>query len=314
MQTDLFLALLDDHNPRNHPVLAALLYLYCPAAARWWTVGADPVQVFDPVWQALRDRSSGQTLSEALEAYGLQDLGAELRTFIQRVDASRRYNPGIPAPEFAATFTGWVLDKDQLHGKSDHIQNLGGKWSNLLAYAHTWAFLIPDWKNVMRFSEMPKLQPVKLSIVAPGVRKPISWPTWMWTLRSGVNIRINLGMLMTGDPNHPAQLLFTLAQQGQRPGEKPWPVEPELWALNRADGTGRSFRGRLPDQPGMGEIIADLASLAKTGPYPPLRALESPTRCRYCGFQTQCWIQLEKAPNNPPQLSSLALSHWSSPR
>ena len=50
MYTDLFLALQDPQNPRGHPVLAALLYAFCPAAARWWLAGADPEQIFDPVW------------------------------------------------------------------------------------------------------------------------------------------------------------------------------------------------------------------------------------------------------------------------
>ena len=310
MHTDLFLALLDDHNPRNHPILAALLYVYCPAAARWWLAGADPVPVFDPVWQALEDRSAEQTLSDALKSYELEGLGSEIRNFIQRVDACRRHHPGIPAPEFSATFNGWLLDKDHLHSKGSAIQNLGGKWENLLAYVHAWVFLIPDWKAAMRFSQMPELQPIKLSLIAPGIRVPVRWPVWGWLLKSGINVRITLGVLTDGDPNHPNQLLFSLVQSGQRPGEKPWPVEPELWALNRSGGTGRSFRSRLPEQPGIRETITSLADLAKTGPHPPLRALESPDRCRYCGFQAQCWVRLEKAPNNPPQLSSLALGIW----
>jgi hypothetical protein len=310
MQTDLFLTLLDDHNPRNHPILAALLYIYCPAAARWWLAGADPVPVFDPVWQALIDRATGQTLSTVLKSYGLEDLGSEIRTFIQRVDACRRHTPGIPAPECANTFNGWVLDKDQLHGKSPAIQHLGGKWEHLLVYVHTWVFLIPDWKTAMRYAQMPELQPTKLSLIAPGIRKPVQWPVWQWALKSGSNVRVNLGMLMAVDPNHPNQILFSLAQAGQRQGDKPWPVQPELWALNRMDGTGRSFRSRLPDQPGIGEIIVNLAEISKNGPYSPLRALESPTRCRFCGFKAQCWIKLEKANHNTSRLSSLALGNW----
>jgi len=310
MNTDLFLALLDDHNPRNHPILAALLYTYCPAAARWWLAGADPVPCFDPVWQAINDRTTGQTLSVALKSYDLQDLGAEIRSFIQRIDACRRHNPGMPAPECANTFNGWGLSIDQLHGKSQAIQNLGGKWEHLRAYVHTWVFLIPDWKMAMRYAQMPELQPIKLALIAPGIRKPVQWPVWQWTLKSGSNVRVNLGILVTGDPNHPNQTLFSLAQTGQKMGEKPWPVQPELWALNQVDGTGRSFRSRLPDQPDIGEIIVNLAKIAKTGPYPPLRALESPVRCRFCGFQAQCWVKLEKTPNNPPRLSSLALGNW----
>jgi hypothetical protein len=43
MYTDLFTALAERENPRGHPLLAALLYAFCPAAARWWLAGAVPV-------------------------------------------------------------------------------------------------------------------------------------------------------------------------------------------------------------------------------------------------------------------------------
>jgi hypothetical protein len=43
MYTDLFTALVDRENPRGHPLLAALLYAFCPATARWWLAGAVPV-------------------------------------------------------------------------------------------------------------------------------------------------------------------------------------------------------------------------------------------------------------------------------
>ncbi len=42
MYTDLFAALLNRENRRGHPILSALLYSFCPAAARWWIEGADP--------------------------------------------------------------------------------------------------------------------------------------------------------------------------------------------------------------------------------------------------------------------------------
>ena len=34
MHTDLFRALIDDDNPRGHPLLAGLLYAFCPAEER----------------------------------------------------------------------------------------------------------------------------------------------------------------------------------------------------------------------------------------------------------------------------------------
>ena len=62
MYTDLFLALLNRGNARGHPILSALLYAFCPAAARWWLAGAEPTIPFDPVWQSLQDLASGGTL------------------------------------------------------------------------------------------------------------------------------------------------------------------------------------------------------------------------------------------------------------
>lgn len=38
MYTDLFLALLNRHNARGHPILSALVYAFCPMAAHWWLV------------------------------------------------------------------------------------------------------------------------------------------------------------------------------------------------------------------------------------------------------------------------------------
>ena len=48
MHTDLFFSLLNRENRRGHPILAAMLYSFCPAAARWWIAGADPQPPFDP--------------------------------------------------------------------------------------------------------------------------------------------------------------------------------------------------------------------------------------------------------------------------
>ncbi|MDO9349299.1 MAG: hypothetical protein Q7T47_08430, partial [Anaerolineales bacterium] len=74
MYTDLFTVLADRENPRGHPLLATLLYAFCPAAARWWLAGAEPVIPFDPVWQALQDFTLGKTLKEVLSGYGFENL------------------------------------------------------------------------------------------------------------------------------------------------------------------------------------------------------------------------------------------------
>ena len=309
MRTALFHALLDSHNPRGHPLLAALLYLYCPAAARWWLAGADPVPVFDPLWQALVDRASGQTLGAMLQQYGLESFGEDLRKFIARVDAYRRQHPGVSAPEMSRTFVGFILDKDKAFGNFEAIQHLGGRWENLLRYAHAWAFLIPDWKHAMRFADMPTLQLIRLAVTAEKIRRPVYMPTWCWTLRHSTHRRITLGLLVPGDPHSPPQLQSALLAQGQLPGEKPWPVPPELWLLSRTHGSGSSFRGYFPEDFSLGALILDLAEMARRGPYPPTLALENPQRCQMCGFQRQCWIGMGTKGDQPGYLSQLTLNH-----
>jgi hypothetical protein len=309
MRTGLFLALLDSHNPRGHPILAALLYLYCPAAARWWIAGADPVPPFDPVWQALVDRASGKTLGAMLQQYGLESFGEDLRKFIARADAYRRQHPGVAAPEMSTTFIGFILDKDKAFGNFEAIQHLGGRWENLLRYAHAWAFLIPDWKHAMRFAEMPQIQLIRLAVTAEKIRRPIFFPTWSWTLQHSSHRRITLGLPVQREPHSPSQLQAALLAQGQPPGEKPWSLEPELWLLSRSNGAGRSFRGYFSESFSLGDLILGLSEMAKNGPYPPILALENPQRCQVCGFQSQCWVGATKDGSNPGHLSQLALSH-----
>ncbi|MBT3390124.1 MAG: hypothetical protein HN413_06905, partial [Chloroflexi bacterium] len=91
MYTDLFLALKDAQNPRGHPILAALAYVFCPAAARWWLAGADPAEPFDPVWQSLSDLAAGEeTLKDALKRYGFEGLMEQVKTYIGQVESYRR--------------------------------------------------------------------------------------------------------------------------------------------------------------------------------------------------------------------------------
>ena len=79
MYTDLFLALLNRGNARGHPILSALLYAFCPAAARWWLAGAEPTIPVDPVWPSLQDLASGGTLLDHLKRYGFSSLAGVIK-------------------------------------------------------------------------------------------------------------------------------------------------------------------------------------------------------------------------------------------
>ena len=108
MHTDLFLALANNKNARGHPILAALAYAFCPAAARWWLAGAEPQPPFDPTWQALADLSSGGTLAEHLTRYGFPNLLDEMKRYVEEVQAYRLQHK-VQAPETLPTFRGGRL-------------------------------------------------------------------------------------------------------------------------------------------------------------------------------------------------------------
>ena len=178
--TDLWLALLDKDNPRSHPLLAALLYAFCPAAARWWLAGADPAHLpFDPVWQAMKDLSGGETLKAALTRYGFEDILDEAKRYVDDVDAYRRTHPGINASETLPTFPGGRMALDRRFGLSDAIANLGKDWSNFFAYIRAWAFLCPDWEAKIQFFAAPELGHVRLALTLPGIRRPVYLPAWL---------------------------------------------------------------------------------------------------------------------------------------
>ncbi|MBU4224389.1 MAG: general stress protein, partial [Chloroflexi bacterium] len=195
--TDLWLALLDKDNPRSHPLLAALLYAFCPAAARWWLAGSDPALLpFNPVWQALKDLSSGETLKAALTRYGFEDILDEAKRYVDDVDAYRRTHPGIDAPETLPTFPGGRMSLDRRFGLTDAITNLGKDWSNFFAYIRAWAFLCPDWEAKIQFFAAPELSHVRLALTLPGIRRPAYLPAWLWTVKQGYATRLVIGLPM----------------------------------------------------------------------------------------------------------------------
>jgi hypothetical protein len=293
MYTDLFLALKYPQNPRGHPLLAALLYAFCPAAARWWLAGADPSPIFDPVWQVLTDRAGGSTLKEALSGYGFEALLADAKQYIEEVEAFRRLHPGVAAPELLPTFNGGHLELAKRFGLREAIDKLGGKWENFFAYLRAWAFLVSDWEAEVRFVGSPDLTGCQLALTIPGIRRPLHFPAWMWLERVGHGARVVIGLLVTGREQD--ELRFALARLAGPAGEKPWPAPPEVWAMDRESGKAEPVDPHLPPE-GLAPILTRLADLARQGPYPPLGALSTPKHCRACGFNAQCYAQSELSP------------------
>lgn len=295
MDIGLFTALLDKGNPRGHPIIAALLYVFCPAAARWWLAGADPVIPFDPLWQALEDLASGKTLKEALSDYGFESLVDVAQTYVKQVDVWRERHPGIDAPELLPTFNGGRIETARRFGHRAGIRKFGGQWENLFTYVRTWAFVVRDWEFAMRFPEPPQFSQVRLALTLPGIRRPAAFPVWSWVGRIQGAHRVALGLIGAQD-----QLRLGMVRRAGLAGDKPWPSTPEVWALDERRGRVAHFDDRLPEDTLPG-VVEQLADAAQQGPYPPLMALSWTGPCQSCGFRPQCFT-------DKGEISSLSLS------
>ena len=292
-RSSLFLALQDPHNPRGHPVLAALLYAFCPAAARWWLAGADPDPIFDPVWQALTDLAGGRTLAEALAGYGFDTLLPDAKQYVEQVEAFRRLHPGVAAPELLPTFDGGHLELAKRFGLQEAINHLGGRWENFFSYVRAWAFLVSDWQAEMRFFGAPDLAECRLMLSLSVTRRAVRFPAWTWFDRVGHGARVVIGLLVKGREQD--ELRFALARLAGPEGEKPWPVQPEVWAIDREGGKAEAIDSRLPLER-LVSTVSRLGELAREGPYPLLGAFASPERCRFRGFNAQCYAKGELSP------------------
>jgi hypothetical protein len=179
MYTDLFLALLNRKNPRGHPVLAALSYAFCPAAARWWWAGAEPFLPFDPAWKALEDLTSGGTLLEFLIKYDFENLIEDIRAYIREVEEYRRQHGNLRAPELMPLFRGGRIPVERRYGSQNAINNLGGDWRNLNIYVRTWAFLSQDWRIEMQIErDAPyTFTGEQVCLTLPGLNLPVRFDT-----------------------------------------------------------------------------------------------------------------------------------------
>jgi len=288
MHTDLFLALLDKDNPRGHPILAALLYAFCPAAARWWLAGAEPVVLFDPLWQALTDLAKGETLKEALLRYGFEDLLDNARGYVDEVEAYRRVRPGVFAPETLPFFPGGHLELASRFGHQEAINKLGGQWENFFAYIRAWAFTAQDWETNVRFFAAPEIAVMRLALMLPGTRRPAWFPAFVWTARHGPSAtRIVIGLPVVEKAQD--QLRFALVQHAGQEGNKPWPSPPEVWAVDRLSGFAEPFDAKLVTTNALAGLVESLSQLAQAGPWLPRAALQNSSACDACGYKAQCF-------------------------
>jgi len=288
MYTDLFLALLNRKNARGHPILSALVYAFCPTAARWWLVGADPTPPFDPVWKSLEDLSTGGTLLEFLIKYDFDSLIDEIRAYIREVEEYRRQHNNLRAPELMPLFRGGKISMSRRFGSQNAINNLGGDWRNLFLYIRTWAFLSQDWRINMQIERDSgyKLTGEKVCLTLPGLNLPVQFDAWVWQVPVGHVTETRIGSMITNGDHD--QLRFSLLKRCSTLGKQPWPNTPAIFALDRENGEAKHFDQVLANRD-LEKTVESLSNLAKKGPHPPLNALRQPSVCKQCGYQQLCF-------------------------
>ena len=281
--------MLNPKNARGHPILSALVYTFCPAAARWWLAGANPTPPFDPVWKSLEDLSTGKTLLEFLTQYGFENLLDEIRSYIREVEEYRRQHSNLQAPELLPFFRGGKIPVSRRYGSQNAIHNLGGDWRNLFIYVRTWAFLSHDWRIAMQIERDSgytlKAEKVCLTL-PPDVRMPVQFDTWVWQVPVGHVTETRIGSLVSNGEQD--QLRLSLLRRSTTLGKQPWSNTPAIFSLDRETGDANHF-DQLLDDKDLEKMVASLANLAKKDKHPPLNALCQPSICKRCGYQQLCF-------------------------
>lgn len=290
MHTDLFRALLDKRNQqaRGNPILPALLYIHCPAAAGWWLSGASPEPIFDVAWQVLKDYAEGKTLKEALMDYEIGEaVLSDIETYIGEVSTYRSHHP-MNSPELSPLFPGGRFDPSHRLGSHGGIRKMGG-WLMVLEYARIWAFLLYDWRGEMQISPDVDLTIEKewLALRAPGVRKAAYFPVWLWQENFSGKKRDHIGLFVEDERGHD-QLRFALVQSADRVGDKAWSNPPLVFGLQRKSGAAALFKAAFPVEEIL-KMVLPLGERASVRPAFPMQAIRNSQACLRCGFQHLCY-------------------------
>jgi hypothetical protein len=285
--TDMFQAILDEKNHRENPILLALLYSFCPAAARWNCAGVEPRPLFDIFWKVLRDYVDHPTLKDAMAGMGFDTILDDIKVYIEEVNNSRCRHNKIPHVETTDIFSPPPVDLKRRFGLADALKEVDGEWRNLQQYARVWAFVFKDWWTCFGIKpELTKFELTHLMLTASGVRLPLRWPAWQWTETNGKVTRIIVGMMVHDGAQD--QLRFSLAVRAGPDGDKPWSATPQVYALDPANSEAEPANLRL-DPADTPQLVGNLAESARKGPWPPLNALNNPDRCEMCGYRMFCY-------------------------
>jgi hypothetical protein len=277
---------------KKNPIVTALLYEFCPAAAHWYVRNVQTEDVYDVVWQALEDYGTGKSLAECLEGYGLASLIPSIKNYVKQVTLFRsRYSAIGPAPELLPLFTGDHLNQRAI-GLQNELNNLGGTWKSVLVYVRVWAFLIRDWKTQMKIpagdnaTRAFRKFTISLSAHEDDDSSMIHFPIWGWEVKTGKVHSIYLGLLVS--VGRQDVLRFALVSNSYPVGEKTCPSRTtHIFGLDRELGTAEPISLPLQQRDALSMILPMYEAACK-GPNFPLSMLRDRNTCHFCGYRKAC--------------------------
>jgi hypothetical protein len=275
---------------KQNPIVSALLYDFCPAAAHWYVRGAEPEEVFDIVWQAFEDYATGKTFRAVAESYGITTMLPEIVKYMAAVEECRSlFSKDGPSPEIThdigSTFSSQF-------GLQNQLNQLGGTLGELKHYVRVWRFLMGDWKTCMKMDQKKTSQRIfqsfTVSLSVPGIVQSnlrVHLPVWGWEVQTGQVKRVYLGLLVSNRKQHP--LRFALVHGADRADEKKWPNNgrPDLWALDRDTGVAEPI---IVKSEAILQLIPRWHDEAQYGRNRPV-GLDDKETCRFCGYKTLCY-------------------------
>ena len=292
MSKDIFEAAKDTKGNPN-PIVAALLYSFCPSAAHWYVRNVQPEETFDIVWKAFEDYETGKTMVECLKGYGLATLIPDIKTYIDQVTLFRSRNSALGmAPELTALFQGDRAGQSTYNLRNE-LKNLGGSWKSVLSYVRVWAFLMRDWKTQMKIPPGDQVirtfKKFTVALSAPGEysRSKVQFPVWGWDVTIGKVRSIYLGLLVSGQKQD--ALRFALVYNSDLVGDKGWPGQrPYLFSLDREIGSANHINLAHEHRDVLSTVVK-MYEAARVGPNFPLASFRDKDICISCGYKKACY-------------------------
>jgi hypothetical protein len=277
---------------QQDPIVSALLYAFCPAAAHWYVSHVQPEDVFDVVWQALEDYATGKSMAEFVESYGLYSLLPSIKNYIEQVTLFRsRYSAIGNAPELLPIFKE-DRPRQSIFGLKNELNNLGGSWKSVVTYVRVWAFLIKDWKTQMKIPPEEQAERTfkkfTVSLSAPGnySSAQVHFPVWGWDVTIGKFHSRYLGLLVAGQRQD--ALRFALVYNSSLSGANDGLCQrPYLFGLDRELGTAEHINLSVEQKDTL-SMVVPMHETALMGPNFPLPVLRNSDACLSCGYRKVC--------------------------